>query len=1035
MSQTNRKSNWLNNLFTSLLWRNLSLRTKLILVFIAVALTPLSIITLLNNNSTRTALTNDANTALLAAASTTATQLDTFITQGLAFVGTEAQLPDFIAFLSLPASERADNADEVTAILSVLTQQDPTYISSISLLDRQGIALLDTFTADVGINKADRDYFKQAIETGQPYASEVEFSRTTGDASIYFSAPVRNESGKIIGVFRIRYNASILQEYIAANVGLVGANSYPVLLNANHVRLAEGNDPALIFKSIIPLDAATVGDLQAKLQLPPGSPQELSTDLPGFEAGVANSHTQSSFAAELEAEAGDTSTSTDTVLEQAAVAPMKTQSWVVVFAQSQDVFLAPINTQVRNNIVLTLALGVVVALFGLFVAQTLTGPIVRLTKVAETVSGGDMNAQAQVESKDEIGTLAGAFNSMTAQLRDFIGTLEGRVAERTHSLELAAEVGRSVSQVRALDVMLKDAAEIIRSRFDLYYTQVYLTNPAQNTLLLQSGTGTVGAELVGRGHQLPMNIASINGRAAVEKRSVVISDTTASATFRPNPLLPDTRSEMAIPLMVGEEVVGVLDLQSQKIGTLNEESLPAFEALAGSLAIAIQNASLLAEAEQARADMETQARRLVRANWEDYLDAIHKPEHTGFMFEHNQVIPLDAADESHTENALTAPIAITGEPIGSLVVELNADQKTAQNVELVNVVARQVAQQIENLRLLDSAERYRLESEQAAHRITREGWKTYMESASGKLGYMYNLNEVVPVEPDRKASENAITLPIKVRDDAVGKIALIDIDQNDGQAIELANAVAERLSAHIEGLRQFDQTQSALAQSEKLFEASRQLTQTTDLQGLVRATVESLNIPEIDRAVLGILHSDSGEEPDGMTITANWASNISLQATPIGTYYPKEALKTLSLFMGPEPLFFNDMLNDERIDEKMQDIPKRLNYRSVAALPLFSGSRHVAVLLLEGKKPHNFTQDEIRLFAALAPQIATVLENRRQYERAHKQAERESTLNVISQKIQNATTVEAVLQIAARELGHALGAPLTIAQLGIKDKK
>jgi sigma-B regulation protein RsbU (phosphoserine phosphatase) len=209
----------------SLNWRDLNLRTKLIVVFIVVALAPLSIITLLNNNNTRTALTNDANTALLAAASTTATQLDAFITQGLTFVGTEAQLPDFIAFLSLPASQRAENADEVTVILSVLTQQDPTHISSISLLDKQGVALLDTFPADVGTNKADRDYFKKVIETGQPYASEVEFSRTTGDASIYFSAPVRDAAGKIIGVFRIRYNASILQEYIAANVGLVGANS------------------------------------------------------------------------------------------------------------------------------------------------------------------------------------------------------------------------------------------------------------------------------------------------------------------------------------------------------------------------------------------------------------------------------------------------------------------------------------------------------------------------------------------------------------------------------------------------------------------------------------------------------------------------------------------------------------------------------------------------------------------------------------------------------------------------------------------
>jgi GAF domain-containing protein len=128
------------------------------------------------------------------------------------------------------------------------------------------------------------------------------------------------------------------------------------------------------------------------------------------------------------------------------------------------------------------------------------------------------------------------------------------------------------------------------------------------------------------------------------------------------------------------------------------------------------------------------------------------------------------------------------------------------------------------------------------------------------------------------------------------------------------------------------------------------------------------------------------------------------------------------------------MTQDERVDEATLGIAKRLNYRTVAALPLFIGSRQDAILLLEGEKPHNFTQEEIRLFSALAPQLATVVESRRQYERARQQAEREAMLNAISQKIQGATTVEAVLQIAARELGHALGAPRTIAQLGMRDK-
>jgi GAF domain-containing protein len=112
-----------------------------------------------------------------------------------------------------------------------------------------------------------------------------------------------------------------------------------------------------------------------------------------------------------------------------------------------------------------------------------------------------------------------------------------------------------------------------------------------------------------------------------------------------------------------------------------------------------------------------------------------------------------------------------------------------------------------------------------------------------------------------------------------------------------------------------------------------------------------------------------------------------------------------------------------------------LNVHAVAVLPLFLADRQIGVLLLESEEVHEFNRDEIRVFSAMGPLISTVLENRRQFERARQQAEREGLLNVISQKIQSATSVEAVLQIAARELGHALGAPITIAQLSMKDKK
>jgi GAF domain-containing protein len=419
---------------------------------------------------------------------------------------------------------------------------------------------------------------------------------------------------------------------------------------------------------------------------------------------------------------------------------------------------------------------------------------------------------------------------MTAQLREFIGTLESRVADRTRNLELAAEVGRTVSQVRALDIMLTDAAELIRKQFNLYYVQVYLTDPRRENLNLQAGTGQVGKQLLERSHRLPFNADSINGRAAVGKKSVVISDTTASATFKPNPLLSNTRSEMAVPLLIGEKVVGVLDMQSERPGALSQEILPAFEALAGQMAIAIQNASLLAEAEEARKEVESQAQRWSRSNWAEYLDAIHKPEESGFIFEQNKIAPLAQSNEPLTEGALVAPITVTGEMLGNLVVEMEGRSSIARAEELVNTVARQVAQQIENLRLLDSAERYRAEAEQASRRLTHEGWQDYLDQKSvNGLGYVYDLKEVRPCSEEEvgRVQDASLSLPLKVRDETIGKLSVQGLGSGDEEAASLAAAVAERLGAHIEGLRLSQQTEQALATTQKQARREQALRQIT----------------------------------------------------------------------------------------------------------------------------------------------------------------------------------------------------------------
>jgi len=322
--------------------------------------------------------------------------------------------------------------------------------------------------------------------------------------------------------------------------------------------------------------------------------------------------------------------------------------------------------------------------------------------------------------------------------------------------------------------------------------------------------------------------------------------------------------------------------------------------------------------------------------------------------------------------------------------------------------------------------------------LSHEGWKTYRETADLPAGFIFDQSGIKPLESVDLTDGLFAKVPMTVLGgEVVGDLAVANDSQLPMSEDDIAflQQVSEQVALALEGARLTAQTQSALAQSEKLFEASRILTQAADLQELAASTVKMLGITEINRAVLVTFNYNEKTEIESLDVVANWWDGTGYEATAVGTRYTFDTLLEMSLFVSPQPIFFNDTLNDERADPTTLQLAQRLNLRAVAVLPLYSGAKQGGALILEAEAPHEFTEEEIRLFSALAPQISTVLENRRQFERARQQAEREGLLNTISQKIQSATTVEAVLQIAARELGHALGAPMTIAQLSMKDKK
>jgi GAF domain-containing protein len=164
--------------------------------------------------------------------------------------------------------------------------------------------------------------------------------------------------------------------------------------------------------------------------------------------------------------------------------------------------------------------------------------------------------------------------------------------------ETAAEIARDISSSLDLDELLQKAVDLIRTRFNFYHASVFLKDLPGEFVVIREATGEAGAQLKRSGHKLAIGSKSIVGFVAAQGETLIVNDTTRDATYYPNPILPYTRSEAAIPLKVGERMVGVLDVQSNQLYAFNEDNLRTLQILVDQLAIAVVNSELFAETQE-----------------------------------------------------------------------------------------------------------------------------------------------------------------------------------------------------------------------------------------------------------------------------------------------------------------------------------------------------------------------------------------------------------------------------------------------------
>jgi GAF domain-containing protein len=348
--------------------------------------------------------------------------------------------------------------------------------------------------------------------------------------------------------------------------------------------------------------------------------------------------------------------------------------------------------------------------------------------------------RVEIDSKDELGELSSAFNTMASQLHHLIGTLDEQVTARTRQLETVMEISQRLAIILDLSDLLRQVVILTKETFNYYHVHIYLLDKSTKLLLLAEGYGQTGAEMKSRGHSIALDAKqSLVALAARNNQIVKVDNVRERADWLPTPLLPDTQSEIAIPIILEAEVVGILDVQENEIAGLDEGDLNLLRSLANQVAVAIRNAQQFEAVEAALTDARAAQELFLEQAWQkakltspdsQYLykeagmavvdDAQRqmfvKARKEALTTSRPRVVSLE--DSSSARKALVAPINLRGKPIGDVqLYTSDPGAWTEDNLALIEIVLDQLAQSAENLRLFEET-RERASREQTIREIT-----------------------------------------------------------------------------------------------------------------------------------------------------------------------------------------------------------------------------------------------------------------------------------------------------------------------------
>jgi GAF domain-containing protein/HAMP domain-containing protein len=586
-----------------------------------------------------------------------------------------------------------------TNVMESLLSTHPAF-KQLALLDRQGRELVLISPSSQTVSSQFADHLKGEVLTKvlseKRYISPVYIDNATREPLTAIAIPVTSVRGDVQGILiaevNLKYVWDLVGQFKVGNKGYIYVvdelgnliaykNTDLVLQNENLTRIVEVNQ--------------FVQNPNSQTKLTPG----LETYV-----GLSGSKVVGTYAT------------------------LSAPKWAVIIELPMNEAYQNITPLMIQSLGIILGIAILSGYIGSLGARRFSvSPIIELSNVANEVAKGNLGLQAKPNGPTEIVNLAVAFNSMTRQLGDLINNLEKRVDERTNEidrrinqLKAVADVGKSITSFRDLSELLHQATHLINENFGYYHIGIFLLDEHKEYAILTASNSEGGRRMLEKKHQLKVGETGIVGYVTRNAKARIALDVGTDAVYFDNPDLPETRSEMALPLIVSGQVLGALDVQSTEPQAFSEEDISTLQVLAEQIAIAIQNANLFKEAEKALETSNMSYGEVSRRAWSKIL---RSQPRIGFLAtqpttvqvqSENLEINLAKASESGDliiggdGLTISMPIRVRGQTIGAIRMKKSAisESWTQDETNLAIALSDQLSGALESARLYKESQQH-----------------------------------------------------------------------------------------------------------------------------------------------------------------------------------------------------------------------------------------------------------------------------------------------------------------------------------------